>query len=374
MIYIFIFLITIALTFLYDHSFEKSKRYSLLCLELIIILIPSLLGGLRATTVGTDNLNYATVFEYVSSHKLNEVLTTNIIGAEIEKGFLVLMWMLSKIGNSFFVFAFGTSLITFTLVFKAIKYFRTRLSMTIMVMLYLFLYYCAMYNYVRQGVALAIVFYAYKYVEEKRLNKFLFMVAMASVIHYSAIVSVLIYVVFYFKEKIRFNKYVVLVITGLTVFLFLGPQFMYDILVRVADIGIRSETLLKYSRRFSYISKYTIIPVHMIRAFPQLLLSSIFLRKIVSLDEHMRGYYILCWIQFVIMILGCAFEPFSRISLYFNYSEFVLLAAIPKSIKRRDYRVMVNLGLAVFCFTYWMIFTVLNYYGFSLPVYPYVMQ
>lgn len=374
MIYLIVFSMTIALTCLYDHAYAKSKRLYLNILELIIILVPSLLGGFRATTVGSDNLNYAAVFQYASSHGLMDVVSTNILGAEIEKGFLILTWFLARIGNSFFVFAFGTSFITFTFVFKAIKYFRNRFSMTVMVMLYLFIYYCPLYNYVRQGIALALIFYAYRYVEGKNPCKFLLFVAFATVIHYSAIVSILIYVVFYFKDRIKFNKYVVMVIAAIFVIIAAGPQLIYNLLVQITNLGIRSETLLKYARRFSYISSYTIVPVHMVRAIPQLLISSCFLKKITSCDDNMRGYYILCWTQFIIMIFGCAFEPFSRLSLYFNYSEFVLFAALVESQKTKTMKMLIRFGLVAFCITYWVIFTVFNYYGFQYPVYPYLAQ
>ena len=372
--YFFVFLITIALVYLYEHSWKKSSTVALLILELTIILLPSLLGGFRNITVGTDNLNYYNFFQYTASHGLKESLGSTYFSVEVEleKGFILFMWLVSRLGDSFFYFAFTTSFVTFLLVFEAIKYFKERYSMTIMVMMYLFIYYCPLYNYVRQGIALAIIFFAYRYVENKQFFKYVLLVLVASMLHSSAIVSIFIYVIFFFKEKIRFNKYVVLVVAVVFILIVIGPNLINNLLVQLSKVGIRSETLLKYARRFSYINQYSFVPVHMLRALPQLIVSTFFLKKIIGLDEQIKGYYILCWVQFFFMILGCAFEPFSRISLYFNYSVFILLPAISKCQINKSARLFFNAGLTVYCVVYWMIFTVLNYYGFSSPVYPYI--
>lgn len=365
---------TILWTYVYERNCKKDNWLTLFCVEIIIISIPSLLGGFRAPTLGSDNLNYYKVFQYASSLGLTDLLKSNVLDAELEHGFLILTWLLAQLGKDYFIFAFATSFLTFAIMFEGIKYFRNRYSMTIMVMVYLFVYYCVLYNYVRQGIALSVIFFAYRYIEKRNKLRFFLMVAMATSLHFSAIISIVIYIVFYLKDKIRFDKYVFMVITCITMLVIAGPSLIYNILIVLAGLDIRTETLLKYSRRFSYITGYSFVIVHMVRALPQLIVSTLFIKAIVGLDDQLKGYYILCWGQFFIMILGCAFEPFSRLSLYFNYSEIILLAAISKCQYKKLDRMLVNAGIMGYCFIYWMIFTVLNYYGFALPVYPYSVQ
>ncbi len=374
MIYLSVFTIVIALTYLYEHSGKNAyEKYYHIFLEIVIVMLPALLGGFRAITVGSDNLNYNEVFQYCTTHSLYDAFKTGgYISEDLEIGFMFLTWILSKLGKNYFFFAFTTSVITFALFFEGVKYFKERFSMTIMVMCYLYIYYCPMYNYVRQGVALAIIFYALRYAEERKFGKYLLMVLIAATMHLSAIVGIAIYFVFVFKDKIKFNKYIVITIIAVIVVICAGPSLMYNILVAVADIGFRTETLLKYSRRFLWASNYSFIPVHMLRSLPQLIVSSLFYKRMAKIDSSIKCYYILCWIQFPLMIFGSVFEPFSRISIYFNYSEFVLLAALVKGFKNSRYKNLIKISLIVFCIAYWYFFTVMNYYGFKYPVYPYV--
>lgn len=370
MIYLIVFLGTISLTFFYE-KLKCSSKIVFFCIEILIILIPSLLGGYRSIYLGTDNQTYYYLFQYASSHSFIESLSPRRY-PDIESGFMSLLWLISRVDSSFFSYAFFTSFITFAFIFKGAKYFKSRLSMTIIVMVYLFIYYCAMYNYVRQGIALSIVFFAYQYAENQKPVKFFLMIFVATLFHVSAVLAATIYFIFYFKEKIRFNKYVILIIIFVLAIVYGGPNFVSKFLLFLSNIGMRTDTLNSYANMFSSTSRFAFSLNLMFRSIPQLVICSICLRQTIELDGNMKAYYILCWLQFMFMTIGSVYEPFSRTALYFNYSEFILFAGISKYQKNVNNRYLVNWGIFLFCMLYWFIFTVFNRYGFNYPVYPYL--
>lgn len=377
MIYLGVFSVTIVLTYLYQYGM-RNKQYGLIryTLALLIILIPSLFGGLRDIRIGTDNISYNQMFQFCYHHDLVDLFSSgrNVeVVASVEKGFIVLLWLLSRLGNDFYIFAFGTSLVTFTFIFLGMDYFKDRYSMPIMMAIYFFIYYCDLFNYVRQGIALSIVFFALRYVEKKKLIKYIIAVMIAMSFHTSAILAIAIYAIFYFKDKIHYSIYLVVVLIALMVFFIVGPQWIGNIVNDLIQRGILLNRYTRYANLLTDTETYTIGLGNTVRSLPQLVAFTITYRKIAKDDPTIKGYYIMSWIQFFVIMLGSVFPGFIRLALYFNISEIILFAAMIRYFRRTRMKWLAYPALAGYLLTNWIFFTVLNYNGFRNPTYPYIL-
>lgn len=377
MAYIIVFSLTTFLTYVYEHSGKKrNERYLHRLLAILIVLIPSLLGGLRDISVGTDNVNYNVLFQVCHNRSLIDVINSRYLPSfakELEIGFRILTWLLSRLGDNYFFFAFGTSLLTFGFFFGGATYYKDRYPVSVIVLSYLFIYYCSLYNYVRQGIALAIVFFGLRYVEKDQFIKFCIVVILASTIHISALIAIFVYAIFKLKSAIKFNKYVFIIVLLFVWFVLFGQRYVLRVFDNLAQLGIWELHLSKYTERIQLAGSAGIYRINdAAMAFPQLLVTTVFCRELIQSDEAIKGYYIMCWAQAALILLGSFFGPLLRLSLYFNLSEFVLFAALIKYFSKTRLKVISYILLVCFLLLYWTFFAVMNYYGYARPVYPYI--
>lgn len=364
MIYFLIFIFIIELTFCFEHTKNKQSK---IILATLIILTLSFLAGSRSPNIGTDNLVYAEFYQKCVSSSLKQIFIQNSSEIEsFEVGFVFLTWMISRIGSDFYTFAFFTSLISFSFIFLGINYYKARFSMSISIMAFLFMFYCPLLNYVRQGIALSIAFFSWRYAEERKVFKYMFFVVIASTIHIGALIAFPIYVIFSQKSNNYYIKYIILVIIVVVVAIIAGPNLIYHSLVFASKFGIRTWTLLKYSRRFLSVENYSIVLPHLFQVFPQLVISTFLYFKIKEKDSSIKCFYLMTWIQLLFLIMGSVYQNFSRIALFYSYSNIFLFSSMCKYIKKME------IPIFFYCILFWYVYTVQNAYGFSLPVYPYV--
>ena len=368
MTYIITFTLSIMISFIYEHRSNRRKgdlQGTVLLFLLVIIL--SLVAGCRSPQLGTDNIVYYDTFKVACNSDLNTVLLFNQSKLEsFETGFMILVWVISRLGDSFFWFCFITSLITNSLFIIGMKYYEDRYSFTLEVICYLFLFYCPFINYVRQGVALGICFFAWRYVDSKKWLKYLLLIILASTIHIGSIISLPIYYILSRNKDIKFDKKTVLIILGVLAVVVGGPKLMASALEYASGLGIRSWTLQKYARRFLEWGRYSFIPTHLLQVLPQLVLATLVYRKHINKDRTFVSLYLMIIIQFMFILMGSVYQNFSRIGLFYGIANILMIPELTKSVKNSEILVL------AYGFAYWMFFSVFNHYGFSSAVYPYI--
>lgn len=373
--YIITFSITIILTYIFEHSKRQINRivYAIL-LGCIIILIPSILGGIRDISVGTDTEIYQQLFHECVNKKLPDIIyeNANKIGENLEPVFLVYLWVISRITKNFYGFQFINSLLTFGIFFVGANHYKKKYSLVVMVSLYFFMFYCAFLNYARQGLALSIVFLSFRFMEEKNLIRFLITVIIAACIHLSAIVILPAYLLFLLLKKGKSDVYVLIMVIFLLSLLLIGPQIVYAFMTKAAELGFREKTILKYARRFNWNETYLIHGSQLLMCMPQLLIFTFYYKRMSKESDVYCPYYIMSWIQFALTIIGSVDANFARISYYYNYSIFILFGEIFRQNKNNRQMFIAKIMFLLYLVSFWLAFTVNNLYYFTLPVYPYV--
>lgn len=157
----------------------------------IIAFVLSYFSGYRKQTVGIDTQNYYWIFgtltNLASANKYNDPY------------FYKIAYILMKIDNDpyfpLLVFAFISNF----LVIYRLWDFRKYASYKYAVLRYISVFYFFSFNCVRQFLAIAIVFWATKYLERGNYRKYILIVIAASFIHLAALTAISLVTMDYFK-------------------------------------------------------------------------------------------------------------------------------------------------------------------------------
>ncbi len=377
--YLITFLTVIALTWITEHSTDKGPdKWIKKFIILVILCIPSLLFALRDIRVGTDTAAYMNRFAAACGKTFDDYVFSEInyaINESLETGFMIFIWIVSKFTNSFAVFEFVLCFLTFCFFFEGAKYFskKEEYSLTLMVAIYLFVYFCPFMNYQRQGLAVSILWYSLRYIDQRKFKSFLVCLFFAASIHISSLLFAAFYFVISFSEKLK-SWQIIVIISMSFLLICAGPQTIFLLLCFLSKIGIRASTILKYSRRFYDATGYNIHISELIMALPQFILFTVFYKKISLNDNHTKGYYCICVFHVILTVIGSVDANFNRISILTGICELILFAALYKSLRSRAMKFLFCTGMSIYLVLYWIVFTVNNFYHFENPLYPYLIS
>lgn len=197
-------------------SKQKSKIISIFLL-IVVVAIFTLVSGLRSSTVGTDTSNY-----------IYHIRSWQSIGGYIryptEPGLSILSILTSYITKSSTLVLILVALIINGLIVFRLWSYRFFISFELSIMYYSLIYYIMTFSGIRQWLAISIVFWASKYVFERKYIKYILYIILASLFHNTAIFSIgipLIVILFsnykYHKKKLLISCLVIplIIITSL---------------------------------------------------------------------------------------------------------------------------------------------------------------
>lgn len=202
--YLICFSLTGIFAFVNDYSLQKQRKILVVLSALCVIMIPAILAGFRNYMIGTDtnfyvvptfNLarNYTSLSDWISAFGIPGI-TQNL-----EHGFLLLIYFVSRISSDAHIALFVIALIEEVFVYLAIYKLRSQCNIFIGEVIFLLTLYNAFYNMVRQGIAMSICLYALAVLisdDKKKYLKFFLWIIIAMQFHGSAIISVLFFVLY----------------------------------------------------------------------------------------------------------------------------------------------------------------------------------
>jgi len=211
---IFVLLSLISVYCFYNPTTIYFKNFKVFAFFLLFIT-----SGLRFETA-VDWVNYKLYFKNVDYiHDIfNQGFLDFFIKHPKEPLFTILNSLVKAFTNNVQVLFFLISLFTTTLLFKSINnYTQKKYFLFSILLYYVLIFFILDMSGIRQCIALNILFYSFKFLNEKRLKRFLFFVFLASMFHYSAIVFV--FGVF-LRKKVNLSIITTLFLVGMGVFLF----------------------------------------------------------------------------------------------------------------------------------------------------------
>ena len=192
----------------------KTLPWEFLTTSLLILL-----AGLRGIDVGADTISYYNIFEEIKRYSIIEYMpmhlanTSVVSGLRIEFGFQILNHVSYLIADSYNLFLTICESICVLFVWKGIKYYHIKYGISIPLMMYFYLMfeYFHTYNVIRFSLGVALVFYAYRYVIEKKYIHYIVYVLLAASIHKISLFC-LGFILFNFLERGFLRKYGVWII------------------------------------------------------------------------------------------------------------------------------------------------------------------
>lgn len=216
----------------------KSKQAKRIYLKLTFIFA-FLYSGLRGKTVGIDTAAVMQIYDNVAQNGLSELPRNT----ELEKGYMILNWVLSKISlNPQLLLIVMSAIISFGFYIMIRDYSRNYMLSCLIFAASIF---TVTMNVSRQYLALAFVFIAVKYASEKKTIRTLLFLMIAGSMHYSALVFLPL--VLLSLKKFRFDRKLLAVTGGLS---FLAVPF-YLTLVSVVTMIFPQYSRFLESARYS---------------------------------------------------------------------------------------------------------------------------
>lgn len=319
---------------LYPRLTDRSKRIVLFFLIILLFFISSFRGDFTS-----DYKNYASLFWYYSNCSIKEILQNGLWGYP-ELGYLFFQFIIQKItGNAIFLFAF-TSLLIILTHFKFIRDY----SIDVVLALFLFVeagtFYTS-FNLVRQIMASGIVLIGTKYLVNKSLIKYCFVVLIASLFHKSAIIMIPAYFISF--QKISFNRFIVYSI-GIVVVL-----NVIDFLVRLFGKYAYQVYLEGNNQFMSGYSWKSIIAGFAIASFG--LICCLRNKDVMLTNEKTRVFFNYTFLYLLFLLSGLKIMMVERFSSFF--SPYAIILASNCISKRKSHRILelvVILALTVYGF------------------------
>lgn len=311
---------------------RKENRFVLF---LVIVLI-SLVSGLRAYTVGTDSKYYHSIF------------TNFYSGGGIyfrEQVFMYVAKALMQLtGSDRIVFLFY-SFLTNTLIILRFWKWRDKGSFAMMMFYYLTLFFPQSMNIMRQYVAIAIIMWAFDYIFERKYKRFIIVIIIAALFHTSALIAlVLIPLHYYMTNKITINKFAISILLLVGVALAIEP---------VKNI------ISNYSVYFS--DKQLSIGMLFVARIV-VFLSYLFIRgqrqtRVLTEDMGLFNDYITIMyaIGLGITFFGSYFDQMARIGLLFVFCSTPFMTITIKNNRYRQIYTLVYIMIAIMYFVFQVI-------------------
>lgn len=339
---------------------HNRKKISISIFFLAIILLLTL----RSESMGTDIPSYKFYFESFQ-HYFNwgKLFNLNALFREdIEPLYVILTVMISKIFGDFRLFL---SIIAILSIAPIWRMYCNNIDNPILSIL-LFLSFDPLVMYVsgiRQGLAMAFVPLAFYYVKEKKLWMFCLVVCLASLTHMSALVTILMYPLYYMKIPIK--KMFAVVLIGGGVFFFRWQIYMTilrtvgKIITKIGKHGVSVHSTGAYSFLLFLLA---------------LLLFCLIIpdtRGLSQDDLGMQNYLIFC---VFIQIFSSVSYLVMRFSLYYLLFMPILIPRIIKK-SRHNYKVAKSTEIILFVLlNIWFLYKVLSLRGAANSYAPYVFM
>lgn len=300
-------------------------------------------AGFRDYHVGTDTGNYVYSFHH-------SFLLRDAYAIKMEKGYTTFVWLTRQLSDNYAALLLSIAVVVILLQLSTILRYVPRYEFGI----YLYIVlgeYTAFFNAARQSIAVAICFFALRYVIDRRLLPYVVCIGIAMLFHKTAIVALPIY--FLATARLRWRRMV-----GLAVAVVVAVVF-----IRLF-VGLASELL--DDRFANYATQghgggYVVTVYLVVQAIVFLWLSNRIQRD-RELYLRLVNIYLIALVPALVTVFG-GVDPSGllRLSAYFGRVEILIWPLIFREVSRtRQYGLI---GMTFFALT--MAYFVLTTMAFS---------
>lgn len=358
MIYILNFFLS---SWLVKRSYLVNKKFLKKLIIIFALLIPCILAGVRKEIIGTDlqvyvkpmfqlAMNSKNFQEFLNGTWINNNTGGTWVTTDVEIGFSLLLYLITKIFRNFQVLLFLFQVIIVSLIYKGLRVFKNQ-DLYLNMLAYYFLCYVITFNIIRQCLAIAIIFYSFKYLFKKKYGCYLLFNILALFFHKSAIIGLVILLLynisdnnriklFFLKIKIK-NKIKIIILISILVLILFQLEFIINIL--------QSLGLEKYK---SYLKgEYSFLPKQFLLRIPFVWL----IFKEYKKNKENKIYLfalLLNIIDLFLSQLGSVTPNSWRIAQYFSIYNIIFYPMVCDSGKYKIFKNLFLISYLIFYFSY----------------------
>jgi hypothetical protein len=339
------------------HAYINSRPAA----AMIGIFLLSLIAGLRERHIGIDVMTY--VFPVFSRASNETSIFTVLNNSKIEVGYELIAFLSSRIINDIHFFHFVSAFIICSGIYIFLNEFKSKISLALGMLVFMFLSYNSALNMVRQSIAIAVSVISYKYLFKKNYLKCFFIIFVATLIHNSAYIVYIIIMIYYIlrNENHQSIKMIFIVIAS---FFFLF--FIKDFVIIFSNFGI---LMSKYQNYFLGVGNSTIF-MQLVSRLPILLLGLIYYKELCIWDKRFVFIYSMMIIDCLLGCMAPIIGDASRISGYFGIWQCVMIPGICKVLKQSVNgfkKHLISLGVMFYLIAYWTYCIVIRNFGYTYP-------
>ena len=377
--YIGTFFITWLCLFLAEKT--SAKKFAWILVP-IAILIPCLLAGLRASNIGTDVRVYAEPIYMAAknSGSFGEYLNSRFYQSwkyvyvkEFEIGFTSIVYIVTKIFGQFSAVLMTIELLILCPLYMALHRFKTEHSVSFGILTFLLMNYNVTLNMMRQWIAIAIIVYGFTYLIENKRKEYLLCIAVALLFHTSAIMGLLIFVIYNYtvnedkltKPKFKIGSHLITHdVESLIVVFLLGCLVMLSLSVIIKILSV-----VGLSKYLIYIrGQITVLPNQLILRLPLFIAFTYCYRDWRKRDKNVPFFYSMLILDLLTSQLASITENSGRISTYFSAYCIFSLSSLAKTYNKGSFkRLAINTILVVYLLLYWYYYFVIKGIHATVP-------
>lgn len=368
----------IASTLLIYYAQDKDKKRFWI-FSALALLIPCLIAALRAETVGTDVQVYLKPMaeSAMAAPGFKAFFADfwfdkwrNLFVADYELGFSLLVFTVARITRWLPAVLFVVQAFTIIPFYVALARNRKTMPLWLGMVVYFCFSYNTSLNLMRQWIAVAFLLLAFQMLLEKRPFGVTLFTIIACFFHYSAIISVAIYLIYFYillhrKVTLKIKKFemsgytlAVCVLTLVAVLGLLNLSFVVDFL---ADIG--------FDRFTNYLEggELTLLPNQILLRLP-LILIFIINWKQFSTQGAAAGFFLAMMILETVASQLISVDVYSfRIGSYFSLYATLAVPTLYSTLESKRRRNLTTVYLLVYMLGYWVFTYVLQQRHETVP-------
>lgn len=301
---------------------------------------------------GIDDISYIRTFYDVIEYGWWERFKVSTM----EPGYLILNYLVSLFTENYIYMQLISSFIPLALFYYAFKKNKSNISLPMAIFLLCTMLYFQMLSVslVRMFIAISIVFNAYTYILQKRPIKYIALILLASMFHYSAFFMV-VFGYFSLNNKNiskRANRFILVLFILIPIIFIAVSKLLVPLLgARYAAYGVLG------SLQFEISSLDTV---------PLLILLIYFYKKVNYPDKDYLKLFLVIFIFSSILSFYSSLIPLGRLIFYVNSAFFI---AAPMVSKKLNDKLLFNIIIILygFVYVYWTQFTLESHIPYLFP-------
>ncbi len=353
LIYLVVFIVITILNVISEYVY-KSNRKGGYIISFICILILSIFAAIRNLSVGTDIQvyglqvfnrcsNYDSLWNYLSIFK-NEYLYYAMN--------YIIYYLFKNIHILFFIFQLFSVSIVYYLGYK------NKGHLWLYVLTYMLIVFNSTFNILRQTMAIFIVMYSFKYINEKKYYKFVIAVILACFFHASAMICFILLPINRISNMK--HKYLITILISILAIALMSSLDSFS--VWISGTSLISDKYVRYivSEKNNFNFKLALVKIIMF--FVVLLFSK------SSEKKESNSFLLLLPIMDFILFLSSKWIVYGyRMSYYMLPFYIILIPKIDESLKEKKGKMLYRICIITVMLIYWIVRYVVFKYDGTIP-------